>query len=73
MIDDCIYHQIVDTDSSVQVYQHCVTRIEVSKISTLLHNDPAAGYLGIAKTLQPFHWPSIKGDVEVLVSSCDQC
>ena len=43
----------------------------------MLHNDIAAGHLGIAKTLQRvrkrFYWPGAKGDVEAWVSSCDQC
>ena len=42
----------------------------------MLHNDKAAGHLGMAKTLQRvrkrFYWPVVKGAVEACVSSCDQ-
>ena len=77
IIDDCIYRQIVDIDGSVQINQLCAPKNEVSKILTMLHNNIAAGHLGIAKTLQRvrkrFYRPGVKGDVEAWVSSCDQC
>ena len=75
--DVCIYSKTVDTDGSVQIIQLCAPKNEVSKILTLFHYDIAAGDLGIAKTLQRvrkrFYGPGVKRDVEVWVSSCNQC
>ena len=77
IIDDFVYRQIFDTNSSVQIFQLFVPKIEVSKILKMLHNYIAAGDLGITNTLhciwKRFYLLGVKGDVEAWVSSCDQC
>jgi hypothetical protein len=74
---DVLCHHWVSSKLATECDQVVVPVKLRPQMLDMAHSIPAAGHLGMAKTLarltQHFFWPSIKKDVKMFCRSCDIC
>ena len=75
--DDMLMHHLSDRKTNLSANRIVVPTALRLQVMRLAHDIPAAGHLGIRKTinrLQPhFHWPRMLKDVTHFCKSCDFC
>ena len=75
--DEVLYRKHLHSPGSITTMQILVPRHMESQILTTLHDDPAAGHLGIKRTLsrvqQRFYWVNYRTSIELWIQGCVPC
>ncbi|CAH1257446.1 GIN1 [Branchiostoma lanceolatum] len=75
--DGVLYRNWDRKDGLGPQLQLLLPRTFVSRVLTMVHDEPLGGHLGVDKTLaklkSAFHWPGMRNDVTAHVSGCETC